>query len=234
MLRLTSIIVLLIFAVACSGDSTYFLETNDAYGLEEGDKVYRQGVEVGEVQSVGFEGDMVRIKIASESPLFEGQAFGIDRDRDGVNRLELGAPPSDAKQLAAGETLKRENPLEDVFEDLGKSMEGIFEEAFGKDGEKLDELGEKFSDLLETNVEGIAKWGKEMEAWGEEMEAWAKENEEELERLGNNMERWAEEHEADFEDWGRELERISEKYEAGSEEWRRELRKSLERFKDQE
>ncbi len=74
--------LLALLLVSCTTDKTYYLTTNNAAGLATGDKVYRQGLEIGEVTEVGFVGNEVQITIETNSALFAGQNFSINRDGD--------------------------------------------------------------------------------------------------------------------------------------------------------
>ena len=122
-----------IFFTACGGNSTYFLLTDDAQGLDAGDPVYRQGIMVGEVEDVRFKGDQVQIEIEIEEPLYEGQDFKIRENADG-RQLSLARPGRDANALVDGAVVK-----DDLFN--GDLLEGL---------EDLGELGEALGNSLEN------------------------------------------------------------------------------------
>lgn len=247
-LNLCILSVLAILLAACTSDKTYHLMTDDARGIEEGDEVYRQGISIGEVEEVEFDGDMVKIEISIDEPIYEGQGFNIRRD-DGERQLQLDRPDSDANALADGATVVGNGISDELIlglEGLGKGLEGLGEGL----GEAMSNLLENDGENLEESLERIAnRWEAAGEGLGEAIEEWANEHEDELEELEIKLERWANEHEDDFEKFGEEveawaedfegnmedfvdeMERVSDRHEVGSRAWKREMRKVLEDLK---
>jgi ElaB/YqjD/DUF883 family membrane-anchored ribosome-binding protein len=236
---------------ACSGNKTYYLNTNDAEGIRPGADVIRQGVVIGEVTGVEFDGDMVAIEVSVEEEVYEGQRFRLGRE-DGETVVKFGAPNVASEALPNGGTLRERN-LEvnlddDLLNDLGEVLEETLGSAFELDGEDRDQLfSERNGNRLERAFEGLGEMleglGESLEEWAEEheedfkeleekLEAWAEENEDEFEEFGREMEEWAEDFEGEMEDFGREMERISDKYEVGSERWKKEVRKALRELKE--
>lgn len=227
MLRNITLFTLLVLLTACGGNHTYHLKTSDAEGVKAGDKVLRQGVEIGEVTAIGFDDDQVDITISTDDALFEGQDFSFTRDNDGNRAVELDRPSSSAKELTSGATIEDQGVDIDIaFDGLGDALEKGFDSFFGKDGAKLEELGTIFEKFGNQTAADLEEWGKEMEVW-------AKEHEGEFKDLENKLEKWSNDNEGAMEDFGKEMERISERYDVGSKEWRRELKKSLEKLKDE-
>ncbi len=243
-LNLCAFFLLAILVAACTSDKTYQLLTNDARGIESGDEVYRQGIRVGEVEEVAFDGDQVKIEISIEEPLYEGQGFSIRRGEDG-QQLELDRPDREANALADGAIVTDHNFGDDLLigldglghglEGLGEALGSAMENAFGRDGEKLERSLERIANRWENTGENI---GEAIEAWAEEhedelealefkLEKWAKEHESDFEAFGEEVEAWAENFEGDMEDFVDEMERVSDKYEVGSRAWKREMRKVL-------
>jgi hypothetical protein len=221
MLRNLILFTLLALLASCGGNNTYHLKTSDAEDIKAGDKVLRQGVEIGEVTAVGFD-----ITIAIEDALFEGQDFSFTRDRDGNRAVEMDRPRSSANELASGAILEDQSVDIDIaFDGLGDALEKGMDAFFGKDGAKLEEFGAIFEKFGNQTAEDLEKWGKEMEAW-------AKENEDEFKDLERKLEKWSDENEGAVEEWGKEVERISERYDVGSKEWRRELKKSIQELEN--
>lgn len=208
------LMILAIVFTACGG-KTYYLTTNDAKGIEAGDPVYRQGIAVGEVEDVRFEGKHVNIEITTNESLYEDQGFYINsRSGDGV-KLELDRPSSHANELADGAIIS-----EDVFgndhllEGLGEGLGEAIERTIGRDGEKLERTIERLANRFEKSAEG---WGERIERWAEEheeeIEEWAEELEENSEEFAEAAEAWAEEHEDEFKELGRKLENWSKENE---------------------
>ncbi|MEL6276103.1 MAG: MlaD family protein, partial [Bacteroidota bacterium] len=215
--------------VACSDDRTYYLEVDDAKGIESGAKVVRQGIEIGEVDKVEFAEDKVKITIETEEPLFEDQDFRIARDDEGDRELIFRKPSTDAEELESGATIEGYSFGDadidlDGLDDLGETLGNAFERAFGPDGENMQDFA--------NQMEAVARqFGARAEAFGEVFEEWAEENGDKLEDLGNQMEEWAEEYGDEMEDFGEEMERISEKYEIGSKKWKEEMERALKELK---
>lgn len=210
------LLVILAVAITACGGNTYYLTTDDARGLEAGDPVYRQGIAVGEVEDVRFEGRQVNIEISTDESLYEEQGFVIRSDARGMH-LELDRPAPHANKLADGATISEDifgdnllNSLEDFGEGLGLALE----KSIGKDGEKLEYTLDKLAKRFEAGAEG---WGKRIERWAEEheeeIEDWAEQLEENSDELAEAAEAWAEEHEEEFKALGRKLERWSKENE---------------------
>lgn len=237
---------------ACSGNKTYYLNTSDAEGIRPGADVIRQGVVIGEVKEVDFDGDMVAIKVSVEDEVYEGQRFRLGRE-DGETVVKFGPPNVKSEALPNGGTLRERdiedallNELGDVLEEsLGAALEleeDRREEFFSEaDGNRLERAFEGLGEML-GSLEGL---GEAIEEWAEEheedfqeleekLEAWAEENEDEFEEFGREMEEWAKGFEGEMEDFGREIERISDKHEVGSERWKREVRKALKELKERD
>ncbi|MBC6996460.1 MlaD family protein [Neolewinella lacunae] len=231
-IKLSTLFLLVLFFTACGG-STYYLETTDARGIEAGDDVYRQGIVVGEVEEVGFEGNRVMIEISVQEPLYEGQGFSI-RGEHATARLELDAPHSDANELAEGATLRHDG-LEVVLEGLGSignSIGDAIENVFSGGGRSLETRLEQLGERLE-------RWGASMEDWGqnnehrfEELErklnAWAEDHEAEMEALDRDITAWSKNFEGDLEDFASIMEQVSEAHPVGSEAWKQALKEALE------
>ncbi|PHI18998.1 hypothetical protein CEQ90_15285 [Lewinellaceae bacterium SD302] len=149
-------IILLVALTACSTEYQYYLETDDANGVEEGAKIYRQGVEIGEVTEVEFVDRKVRLSIETDSPLFEDQDFDLGRGPEGEPAVELDGPDRNAGELASGETL--EDGASFDF-DLDDGMSEVFKDAFGADGEKLEE---KMKDIFGEDGEKMEVRIKEL------------------------------------------------------------------------
>lgn len=228
MLRNFAFLTLIFMLTACGGNKTYHLKTSDANGVKAGDKVLRQGVEIGEVKAVGFADDeQVDITISTEDALFEDQGFSFTRDDNGNRAVELNRPATGAKELASGATLENKVlDLEVNFSKVGDALEKGLDAFLGKDGLKLEELGQVMEKFGDQTAEG-------MEAWGQKMEAWAKEHEDEFKELEVKLEKWGKKNEGAMEDFSKEMERISEEFEVGSQEWRRELKQSLKKLEEQ-
>ncbi|MEM9928596.1 MAG: MlaD family protein [Bacteroidota bacterium] len=248
-LNLSVLLVLATLLAACTSDKTYQLMTDDARGIEAGDEVYRQGISVGEVEAVEFAGDMVKIDITIDEPLYEGQGFEITRDGK-ERQLELDRPDRGANALADGATVIEGDFGRDLarsLDGLGEGLEGLGEglsealsNVFEGDGENLEESLERIANRWETAGEGL---GEAIEEWAEEheeeleelevkLERWANEHEEDFEKFGEEVEAWAEDFEGNMEDFVLEMERISDRHEVGSRAWKREMRKVLEDLKD--
>ncbi len=231
-IKLSALFLLALFFTACGG-STYYLETNDARGIEAGDDVYRQGIVVGEVEEVGFEGNQVKIEISVEEPLYEGQGFSIRGNHDAA-RLELDAPQTDANELAEGATL-RSDGLEVVLEgigSLGNSLGSAIENALGNGGIRLETRLEQLGERLERWGESMEDWGNDKEQRFEELErklnAWAEDHEAEMEALDRDITAWSKNFEGDIEDFARIMEQVSEAHPVGSEAWKQALKEALE------
>lgn len=214
--------------------------TDDAQGLEAGDPVFRQGISIGEVEDVRFEGNEVQIEISIEESLYENQDFRIRYNGDG-HQLALDRPSKNASALADGAMVKDdylgENLLQGL-EGLGKGL-GEIGEAFGN---AFERTGEDLEFSLEEWAKGIEKVG---ENFGEAMEDWAEEHEEDLEAMERDFEKWADENEEEVEAWEREMEewgenfegdiddlindfkQISRKHKIGSDTWKREVKKMM-------
>lgn len=244
----------LLFAIAivfmaCGGNHTYFLNTDNARGLEAGDLVYRQGVAIGEVEDVRFKGNEVQIEIAIDEPMYEGQRFNI---RNGTNgrQLALARPGRDANALAKGAVVSDDYFNDDLLEGLGDALENSLGNSFGRGGEELERSLEELARNLERTGEGLGeRIANRLENAGESLSAaisgWAEEHEEELQELEQKLKKWADEHEADFEafdeemqaweenfegdidDFVRGMRRISDKHEVGSKAWKREVRELM-------
>ncbi|MEO0732134.1 MAG: MlaD family protein [Bacteroidota bacterium] len=226
------------FLTACGGN-TYHLSTTDARGLEVGDPVYRQGIAIGEVEDVAFDGDRVKITVALEEELYEDQSFSIHRE-DGETSVALGRPDRGANALANGSYLRQRGLEGDLFnglEQLGTSLEEAFEESFGPDGEKLERALENLGERLEESAES---WGEALEEWGREHEEefaelerellrWADENEAEYKAFERDLEDWAEDFDGEVRDVARAMERAAEDHRVGSKAWKKALRRELDR-----
>lgn len=231
-IKLSTFFLLALLLTACGG-STYYLETNDARGIEAGDDVYRQGIVVGEVEDVGFEGKRVKIEISVKEPLYEDQGFSI-RGGHGAARLELDAPHTNANELAEGATL-RSDGLEVVLEglgNLGNSLGSAIENALGNGGNRLENRLEQLGERLERWSESMEDWGHNNEQRFEELErklnAWAADNEAEMEALDQDITAWSKNFKGDLEDFARIMERVSDAHPVGSEAWKQALKEALE------
>jgi len=219
------LLILAIVFTACGGN-TYYLTTDDARGIEAGDPVYRQGIAVGEVEDVRFEGKHVNIEISTNEPLYEDQGFNIRSGSEGI-KLELDRPNSHANELADGATISEDEFSENLLsrlEGLGEGLGMALEETLGRDGEKLEYALEKLANRFEASAEG---WGKRIERWAEdheeEIEEWAEQLEENSEEFVEAAEAWAEEHEDEFKELGRKLENWSKENEGEFKEFSDEI-----------
>jgi hypothetical protein len=234
---------------ACGGNYTYFLNTNNANGLEVGDPVYRQGVAIGEVEDVHFEGDEVQIEIAIEEPMYEGQYFSIRNTVSG-HELDLAKPGKDANALAKDAVVRNDYFNGDLLEGLGEALGNSLGNTLGREGEELERSLEKLANRMEGFGENLGErisnqMERAGEGFGEAISNWAEGNEEELEELARKLERWADEHEAEFEAFGEEMEaweeefegdaddfvkemsHISDKHKVGSNAWKREVKELM-------
>jgi len=219
------LLVLAVVITACGGN-TYYLMTDNARGIETGDPVYRQGITIGEVEDVRFEGRHVNIEISTKESLYENQGFSIRSGAGGL-QLELDRPMSHANQLADGATISEGEFGGRLLDGLGELGEGLglaIEQTIGRDGEKLEYTLEKLANRFEASAEG---WGERIEKWAEDheedIEAWAEELEEKSEDFGESAEAWAEEHEEEFKALGRKLERWSKENEVDFKEFSEEI-----------
>ncbi|WP_020571758.1 MlaD family protein [Neolewinella persica] len=219
------LLILATIITACGGN-TYYLTTDDARGIEAGDPVYRQGIAVGEVEDVRFEGRHVNIEISTREALYEDQGFSIRHGAEGL-QLELDRPVAGANQLADGATISEDPFGEHLLEGLEGLGEGIglaLERTLGRDGEKLEYTLEKLANRFEAGAEG---WGKRIERWAEEheeeIEEWAEALEENSEEIAESAEAWAEEHEEEFKELGRKLDRWSKENEVEFKEFSDEI-----------
>jgi hypothetical protein len=233
-------VTIVLVCTACGSNNTYYLMTDDAQGLEAGDPVFRQGISIGEVEDVRFEGNEVQIEISIEESLYENQDFRIRDNGDG-HQLALDRPSKNASALADGAMVKDDYLGEDILqglEGLGKGL-GEIGEAFGN---AFERTGEDLEFSLEEWAKGIEKAGED---FGEAMEDWAEEHEEDLEAMERDFEKWADENEEEVETWEREMEewgenfegdiddlindfkQISQKHKIGSDTWKREVKKMM-------
>lgn len=244
-------LALAVLLSACGGN-TYYLTTNDARGLTSGDEVYRQGIVVGEVENVRFEGSEVRIEISTAEPLYENQGFSISRGADGP-QLELDRPGNAANPLADGASIRdnfADSDLLSGLDDLGDGLSRAMENAFGRDGEKLEYSLEKLANRFEQSAEGWGKalenWAKEhegeIEEWAEQLENnsedlekaaedWAKKHEREFKQLGRKLERWSQENEPEFKAFSEEIDAWAEDFDGDMNEFVRELERVSDRHK---
>ena len=234
---------LAVLITACFGGSTYYLSTDDARGIEAGDKVYRQGISIGEVEDVSFDGDKVKIEISVEEPLYENQGFDIRTGADGL-QLELDRPDQDANALAGGATINDRNFGEGFLqglEGLGRGLEGIgeaLERTFTTEGRNLEEslerIANRWEDAGEEFAEAAEEWAEEHEEDFEELERklerWENRNEADFEAFGEEVEAWAENFEGDIEDFVETMEKVSEDHEVGSRAWKREMRRAFKKL----
>jgi hypothetical protein len=219
------LLILTTVFMACGGN-TYYLTTDDARGIEAGDPVYRQGIAVGEVEDVRFEGRHVNIEISTKEALYEDQGFNIRSGSEGV-QLELDRPTSHANELADGATISEDMFGDDFLgglEGLGEGIGLALEKSLGKDGEKLEYTLERLANRFEAGAEG---WGKRIERWAEdheeEIEEWAEQLEENSEEISKTAEAWAEEHEDEFKELGRKLKNWSKENEGEFKEFSDEI-----------
>jgi hypothetical protein len=239
-LKLFLFLCLAVVFTACGGN-TYYLYTEDAYGIDAGDDVYRQGIDVGEVEEVGFDGNQVKIEISINEPLYEGQGFRIREGMEGA-QLELDRPASNANALADGATLRSdffgEGFLEGI-EHMGSAIGNALENAFGPNGEKLERSLEQLGENLERKAEA---WSERMENGGESQEQefedlerklriWADGHEAEFEELGREIDTWAADFDGDLEDLARVMDRVSDEHPVGSRAWKKALKNELEALK---
>ncbi|MFK8161996.1 MAG: MlaD family protein [Lewinella sp.] len=217
------LLLVLAIAITACGGNTYYLTTDDARGIEAGDPVYRQGIAVGEVEDVRFEGRHVNIEISTSESLYEDQGFSIRRGAEGL-QMELDRPAPNANKLADGATISENAFGLDLMEGIGEGLGLALEQTIGRDGEKLEYTLEKLANRFEASAEG---WGERIERWAEDheedIEAWAEELEENSEEFAEAAEAWAEEHEDEFKELGRKLERWSEENEGEFKEFSEEV-----------
>ena len=244
----------LLFAVAivfmaCGGSHTYYLNTDNAHGLEAGDLVYRQGITIGEVEDVRFEGDEVQIEIAIDEPMYEGQHFNVRNNTSG-QQLSLARPGRDANALAKGAVVSDDYFNNDLLEGLGEALENSLGNSFGRGGGELERsleelandmegigegLGERIANRLENASEGfseaIANWAQgheeELKEMEQELQKWADEHEADFEAFDEEMEAWGENFEGDVEDFVNGMRRISDKHKVGSNAWKREVERLM-------
>lgn len=157
--------LMLAILTSCSMDKQYFLRTDDAEGITEGAIVYRQGIEVGEVSEVSFDGNDVLIEIEINEPLYEDQGFDLERGPDGKPSVDLDRPDKDANELSPGATIENRGfgglfgehlggSLEKTLTEGGKEIDASIEELFGRNGEKLER---KFKDIFGENGEKLER-----------------------------------------------------------------------------
>lgn len=211
-----SLIIMLALLFTACGGNTYYLTTSDARGLSPGDDVYRQGIVIGEVEDVRFDGNEVRIEISTNEPLYEDQGFAIRRGADG-QQVELDRPDNNANPLADGANIRDNFVGEDLLnglDDLGAGLSQALENTFGRDGEKLENSLERLARRFEQSAEG---WGKALEDWAEEheadIEAWAEQLENDGEDLEGAAKNWAKKHDREFRELGQKLKRWSQENE---------------------
>lgn len=233
-------VAIVLVCTACGSDNTYYLMTDDAHGLEAGDPVYRQGISIGEVEDVHFEGNEVQIEINIEESLYENQDFRIRDNGDG-HQLALDRPSKNASALADGAMVKDDF----LGDDLLQGLEGLGK-GLGEIGEAFGNAFERSGEDLEFSLENLANRIEEAgEGFGEAMENWAEEHEEDLKAMERDFEKWANENEAEVEAWEREMEewgenyegdigdlvdgfkRISQEHKIGSNAWKREVKKLM-------
>lgn len=250
-LNATLFFALAVLLSACGGN-TYYIMTNDARGLTAGAEVYRQGIVVGEVEDVRFEGREVRIEISTNEPLYEDQGFSISRGADGT-KLEIDRPYDTANPLAEGATIRDNFAGADLLsglDELGSGLGRAMENAFGRDGEKLENSLERLAQRFEQSAEG---WGKALEDWAEEHEGeieewaeqlegnsedlekvaqdWARKHEREFKALGRKLERWSKENEPEFKAFSEEIDAWAEDFDGDMNEFVRELERVSDRHK---
>ena len=216
---------------ACGGNYTYFLNTNNANGLEVGDPVYRQGVAIGEVEDVHFEGDEVQIEIAIEEPMYEGQYFSIRNTVSG-HELDLAKPGKDANALAKDAVVRNDYFNGDLLEGLGEALGNSLGNTLGREGEELERSLEKLANRMEGFGENLGErisnqMERAGEGFGEAISNWAEGNEAEFEAFGEEMEAWEEEFEGDADDFVKEMSHISDKHKVGSNAWKREVKELM-------